>query len=108
MCCNGLREFGYSRYGKLEIIRVFSTETACKSGTVRKLRYSSFRRYPLGGAVFCVACTSARLIHCIADSGKPGAGIRASSSAVPVDRDLALKVFNYKQDASKLSAPRHT
>ena len=33
----------------------------------RKLRQSSFRRYPLGGGtVFRVACTSARLIHCIA------------------------------------------
>ena len=31
---------------------------------IRKLRQSSFRQYPLGGAVFRVACTSARLIDC--------------------------------------------
>ena len=48
-----------------------STETTRKSGMVRKPIYASFRQYPLSGAVFRVACTSARLIHCITDSGKP-------------------------------------
>ena len=52
-----------SHYGKLEIIRVFSTETTRKSSMVRKLRQSSFRRYSLGGAVFRVAYTSAQLIQ---------------------------------------------
>ena len=63
---------------------------------IRNLRHSSFRRYPLGGAVFRGVCASARLIHCRADSGKPGLGIQvqASSSAVPADRDLAVKWFN--------------
>ena len=61
----------YSRYGKLEIIRFFSTETTRKSSMVRQPRNYSFRQYPLGGAVFRIACTSARLIHCIADSGRP-------------------------------------
>ena len=72
---NGWREFGYSHYGKLELIRFFSTETTRKSSMVRKLRQSSFRQYPLGGAVFRVDCNSARLIHCTTDSGKQGCGI---------------------------------
>ena len=49
---------------------------------VRKLRQSSFRQYLLGCAVFRVACTSARLIHCIADFGRPGLGIRMSNVKV--------------------------
>ena len=122
ICCNGWRGFGYSQRGKLEIIRGFSTETTRKSSMVRNLRHSSFRQYPLGGAVFRVACTSARLIHCIADSGRPvsrieftlkssvywpiiGLGTRTWSVAMrcrdPAGqseffvRDLHLKTFNW-------------
>ena len=54
ICCNGWRVFAYSHYGKLEIIWFSSTETTGKSSMVRKLRHSSFRQYPLGGAVFRV------------------------------------------------------
>ena len=52
-----------------KIIQVFSTETGRKSSMGRKLSHSSFLRYPVGGAVFRAACTSARLIHCIAKTG---------------------------------------
>ena len=103
ICCNGWREFGYSRYGKLKIIWVFSTETTRKSGMVRKLRQSSFRRYLLGGAVFRVACTSsARLIHCIADSGKPGLGFYSIVKRCPGRPGLGTEMVN-KQKIVTLS-----
>ena len=58
----------------------FSTETTHTSSMFRMLRQPSFQQYLLGGAVFRVACASAQLSHCIADSGR-----------IPVDRDSVFK-----------------